>query len=195
MTNKKIPELDAVGLLGGTEQLHLVDADGNSRKVTLADLKTFINTDPTVVPSSVPWRGARVRRTSNFSLSSGTGTIVPHQEASEDTDNFWSAGASTRLTIPSGVTRVILSAGVRFNSSAGLIDLHIYKNGAEFNGMPRTRLDTNAVIPWLSIKSCAIPVVAGDYFEVRVIRGGGSGSEITADEGTWFAIEVIEATI
>lgn len=187
MTNKTVPQLTA-GTLSADGVMHFVDADGNSRKITLADLKTFINTDPTVVPSSEPYRGARVRRTSNLSITANTVTVVTWQAADRDTDSIWSAGAPTRLTVPTGVTKVRLSAQLRYAASASVFVL-IGKNGDTPNGAVRV----NATGTGLFGATDVLDVVAGDYFECSAFSAGSSPS-VTADYSTWFAMQIIEAS-
>lgn len=195
MTNKKIPELTAVGLLGGTELFHLVDSDGNSRKVTLDDLKTFINTDPTVVPSSVPYRGALVRRTSALSLAPSTTTPVIFQEELRDTDDFFSLGSPTRLTVPVGVTKVRLKSNVRFASNASGIRYCFHsKNGALFIGRGYVNQAALGAFLTQNFQSAVLDVVEGDYFELNVFQNT-TGNLNLDFEDTWFEMEVVEATV
>lgn len=194
MANKELLELTAAGTLGGTESFYIVDDDGNSRRLSLADLKAFVNTDPTIVPSSVPWRGARVRRTSDLSVTTGVTTNVAWQTATIDTDSIWSGGAPTRLTVPAGVTKVRLFAGVRFASgSTGSRQVIMFMNGATFQG--RGALHVPAVTSQpveINVASGAITVVAGDYFEAIAFHTQGSALAVASHESTWFEMEIVE---
>lgn len=200
-----LPPLESPGL-SGDMILYLVDADespaGDSRKVTLAELKTFINTDPTVVPSSVPWRGARVYLTSNDTGIS-TGYIIPWDAEAEDTDGFWSIGAPTRLTIPAGITKVRLRWSVRFEGlgAAGSVAASLRKNGVSlaqpdhytFNSYRQdtTGFTSNRSPGWTS----TIDVAQNDYFEVAAEFSMTGQDQVLADVATFFEIEVIEASI
>ena len=197
MTGKTIPALTEVDLLGGTEQLHLVDAEGNSRKVTLADLKTFINTDPTVVPSSVPFRGALARRTSVLSLTNAVFINITWDSALYDTDSIWSAGAPTRLTVPTGVTKIKLGGGTDLPSATySTLSQLITKNGdtgPDYPGFGSFRTQAGSTLPRNSCSTGVIPVVAGDYFEFRVGQFSGASRDLGVN--SWFSMEIVEATI
>lgn len=187
-------DLDAVGSLGGSELLHLVDADGTSVRLTLAALKTFINTDPSVVPSSLPYRGARVRRTSNISIANNTVTAVSWQNADLNTDSIWSLGAPTRLVVPTGVTKVRLSAGARWTATGGgLAQISMMKNGAQFHGAPAFDGPGSSVQD-MNIASSPVSVTSGDYFELNVWQNSGAARSVAAFEWTWFGLEVVEAS-
>jgi hypothetical protein len=202
MVDKTIPELIDVDLpLGGTEVIHLVDSDGNSRKIALSDLKTFINTDPTVVPSSVPFRGALAYRSSALSIANSTSTNITWNAEDYDTDSIWSAGAPTRLTVPTGVTKVKIISGIVFESATyTLLSLTIIKNGglttfADYRGQPLSRNQyTNAVgnTVGLNVVTPVLAVSSGDYFEARCIQTSGGARNIITN--SWFSMEVIEAT-
>lgn len=196
MAEKQLSDLPAIDALSGAASLYLLDSDGNSRKVLLSDLKAFINTDPTLVPSSVPWRGARVRRSSDV-----TGLTFPYviawNEEVEDTDGFWSVGAPTRLIVPAGVTRVRLAGSARYEtlSTAGSLQTYILKNGAELPGSTlstgregSTGLSSNAqdVVSWDE------PVTTGDYFELRTHASMSGQDQILSGSFTWFQITVVE---
>lgn len=189
MVAKTISELTAAGTLGGTELFVITDGDGNSRKVTLDELKTFINTDPTVVPSSVPYSGARVVRTSDVGISGVL--VVAWQSEERDTDSFWSAGAPTRLTVPTGVTKVKVSASARLTGSGVLLQAAFLKNGAASAGLGTQ----SGTVQDIFVGSDVLDVVAGDYFEVQLFTGSGATVEATTSgiARTWFAMEVIEA--
>lgn len=197
MADQELGELPAAGALDGTVLLYIVDQDGNSRRVTLAELKTFVNTDPTIVPSSEPWRGARVRRSSNV-----TGITWPYivswNSEVEDTHGFWSAGAPTRLTVPAGVTRVRLRANVEIEGSAntGSMFLSILKNGAAFNGqgaIGNRNSSTGFSSNVLHCHSWSDQCTNGDYYEVRINVNTLTGvDEVVAGTLTWFELEVVE---
>lgn len=192
MANKELAALPAVGTLAGTQVLYLVDENNNSRKVALSDLAQWIKTAASIVPASNPWKGARVKRTTNLSLASGIATTLAWQAAELDTTAFWSAGAPTRLTVPAGVTKVRITANARFDAaSAGARQILIFKNGATFNGRGAIQMagQTNAE---LNIVSAVVPVVAGDFFECQAFQGSGSALNLMAHESTWLQIEVVE---
>jgi hypothetical protein len=197
MVDKTIPDLTAVGTLGGTEQFHLVDEDGNSRKVTLEELKTYVNTNPTIVPSSEPWRGARAYRTADLSIANNTTTVVTWQAEDLDTDAIWSGGAPTRMTVPASVTKVRVTANIRWAANAtGPRFAFFLKNGVTFRGcgMSVIGADTSTGHSQ-NIVSAVIEVTAGDYFEVGVFQVSGGALNLdglTRQEHNWFQLEVVE---
>lgn len=198
MANRTIPELTGAGTLAGTDVVHIVDGDGNSRKMTLAALKTFINTDPTVVPSSEPFRGARVRRSAAQSLANNSVAVISWQVEDQDTDAFWSAGAPTRFTIPTGVTRVAVWGQIGFasNSTGGRL-VRVTKNGSPFNGSGEAVVTAAAISMRVPVY-CEVEVTAGDYFELSAFQNSGGSldvAEAAALDRTFFAIKVVEGSV
>lgn len=189
-------ELTAAGGLDGTELVHLVDSAGSSVKLTLDDLKTFVNTDPSVAPSSEPYRGARVRRTSDQAIANNTATVISWQAEDRDTDGLWSVGVPTKFVIPAGVTKIELAGNGIFASNAtGQRQAYFTKNGATVSGSP------NFSGPGLSgasirfnLTSDVIDVVEGDEFEFVAFQTSGGSLNMTAGTSLWFAIKVIEAS-
>ena len=202
MADKDLTALSSVGALGGTELFYVVDADGNSRKLTLADLKTFINTDPTVVPSSQPWRGCRAYRTSN-TTGVTTGSAISWNASTLDTDSIWSSGAASRLTVPSGVTKVRLFWSVAYEAllTAGSVFARPQKNGAAFGttehyGSDIGRQGTTGFNDNTSHGfSGVLSVVGGDYFELLAIFSMTGQDQIISERRTWFEMEIIEASV
>lgn len=195
MANKELPALPSVGALAGAQVLYLVDENNNSRKVALSDLAQWIKTAASIVPSSNPWRGARVRRTVNLSLASAATGAVTWQSAALDTGSFWSAGAPTRLVVPAGVTKVRLRGSARFAAnSSGQRQIFITKNGAPLEG--RFSVLGNAVATPnttdLNGTSGVIAVAAGDYFEMSAYQNTSAALDLLAHETTWFELEVVE---
>lgn len=198
MANKELTALPAVGTLAGTQVLYLVDENNNSRKVALSDLAQWIKTAASIVPSSNPWKGARVRRTADLSIAHNTSTFVTWQAADADTSAFWSAGAPTRFTIPAGVTKVRLTSTIRWASAttpAGFRQGAFFKNGVTFHGRGTnmaSALTGSGNGMDLQVVSSVVSVVAGDYFEHVVFHTQGAALNVLANESTWFQIEVVE---
>lgn len=200
MADQELASLPAAGTLDGTVLLYIVDQDGNSRKVTLADLKTFINTDPTVITSADPWRGAKAYRTSDLTSVTTAQTIV-WQAASPNTDSIWSAGAPTRLTVPTGVTKVRLFWALEYEAlaTAGSVGAALRKNGAalvqpDAYGGHTTRAGTTGFNNNLVLGfSCLLAVTAGDYFELQTSISMTGQDVVQATNRTWFEMEIVEA--
>lgn len=194
MSGKTLEELAAASPITVGSLLYIVDGDGNSRKVTAADLAQWIKTAESIVPTSEPWRGAQVKLSADLTLTTATGTTVSWASAVADTDSFWSAGAPTRLTVPAGVSRVRVAANVRWAAHAtGLRSALIRKNGAVFDGAPSSYISTGTSLEHqVNLVSPAVAVADGDYFELLVQQNSGGNLAVTSEGRTWFAIEVVE---
>lgn len=134
------------------------------------------------------WQGACVYLTANESIT-GSGTVyIPWDAEEEDVGGWWTSGAATRLTVPSGVTRVRVSACTDWDSAAGEVVMWIRKNGSDLTLLPSHECDTVGG-ETISLVSRPLSVTAGDYFEVGVFNGGTTRNvEVTQSH---FAIEAI----
>lgn len=193
--NKKIEDLASASTPDGTEYL-LITQGGNSRKILLSDLAAYIATAGSIVPSSNAWRGARARRSSTLSSLTSPVTLT-WDSTSVDTDSFWSAGAPTRLTVPTGIQKVRLTWGIRHQSgaSAGSVATLLSKNGTNCTNPDNyiytsNREGTSGFTDNVaSGVSGVLDVSAGDYFEL--VHNFSIGGSILTD--SFFEIEVVEA--
>ena len=194
MPDTKISALAAASSLDGTEPLAIVQ-DGNTVKLTLADLAAWVKTAESITPTSLPQRGALVYRSSVLSIANNSATNISWNAEDYDTDAIWSLGAPTRLTVPTGVTKVRLGCGT-FLPSATYTDvsLAISKNGGtglDYPGVGAARGSTSATarqVAW----TADIAVAAGDYFEARIIQVSSAARDLQIN--SWFAMRIIEAT-
>jgi len=200
-SSEKLEGLPSAGTLTGGFLVYLVDGSGNSVKTTLAALKTFINTDPSVVPSSSPYKGARVYRTSDLASVVSAQTLS-WQAASFDSGGFFSIGAPTRLTVPAGVTKVRLAFSIEYTAAlaAGSVSGSIRKNGAAIVSSEAGTSNTGARQGTTGFNNNRVsglttmfPVVAGDYFELLTSFSMAGVNTVLANSTTWLEIEVIEA--
>lgn len=200
MANKTIDELTTAGALTGAELLHIVQG-GSSRKVSLDQIKNALAGLNVGQGLAAPFRGALLGRTSELADFTYP-LLVPWQTADYDTDGFWNAGQSTRFTVPAGVSKVRVSGQVVVTVAATAHSMYcsILKNGSsDYRGSPITHVRQSASgffnNEYLIPAGAAIPVVAGDYFELR-INGSGvavSMNDIVLSARNWFSIEVVEA--
>lgn len=145
-----------------------------------------------------PFQGALVYRTTDLTAQDFTAGVVIDWQAEEyDEGAFYdNAASASRLVIPSGVTRAILSGQIRINSiSSGAAVLgRVRKNGSiVFTGYPGTVAAAgsgNAVV--VNFVSPVLDVAATDYFDVELQLAGDSSVDLTAS-GSWFAIEAVPA--
>lgn len=174
------------------------------------DGQTYGRNDATWIPVSggtgfAPYRGARIRPTAEQSYTvTGAWTNVRFASADRNTANaFWAISAPNRLVVPTGVSKVRLSAAVQASGTDILENnqFSFYKNGVSIsagggggniNQMPPGSPATNGYNnPGLVMVSDTLDVSPGDYFELMYFA---AGSFTLGSANTWFAMEVIERT-
>ena len=108
-----------------------------------------------------------------------------------DTDSIHdNATNNTRLTVPSGVTKVKIKGGLKGTASQRHL-FHLFKNGSSaFIGNPKLDIsDVNLSEMFLS--SPVLDVTASDYFEFNVYPT--PASTVVDQTGlAWFSMEIIE---
>lgn len=140
------------------------------------------------LPSSLKY--ALVHRTTQQNLSISTPAIINWTSEVADTDAWHDNSTNnTRLTVPSGVSKVRVGFNIQTVSATGALTVRILKNGASFLGMAHVETDsagTDNANGWSAI----LDVTPGDYFELEVTQGGVS-SGVGSVEQNWFAIEEV----
>lgn len=160
----------------------------------LADANTFFQI---VILDS--FAGAILSKSSPQELANNTPEILTWDTAEVDTGGFWNAGNPTRITIPSGVSRVRFYAGAQWEAlgSAGPRTIELVKNSATFAGAVSERRVTTANVldeAMNCMVSGVIEVAAGDVYEIQAMQTNGStvDCDVLAEATTFFAVEVIE---
>ena len=123
------------------------------------------------------------------------GTTVINQFTSRDYDTTSSndfTGTNNRLTIPSGVSRVIVTASIETSDVAGQVSLKIIKNGGDVESTNQEVQSDGG--DYAATTTPVISVSQNDYFEVSVFTGD-AGSAVEDSKFTWFEIQVIEGSI
>jgi hypothetical protein len=116
---------------------------------------------------------------------------IPWDAVVHDIDAFWSAGHPTRLTVPSGVSKVRLKGNIDWTfGGAGYRQVWIHKNGGLFFGAARESDEGDAGVQ--SMGSAVFEVTPGDDFELIARQTAGSAKNVAADELTRSAIEIVE---
>jgi hypothetical protein len=140
------------------------------------------------LPSSLKY--ALVHRTTTQNLTISTPAIINWTSEVADTDAWHDNSTNnTRLTVPSGVSKVRVGFNIQTVSATGALTVRILKNGSAFLGMAQVETDTGGtdnVNGWSAI----LDVTPGDYFELEVTQGGVS-SGVGSVEQNWFAIEEV----
>lgn len=146
---------------------------------------------------------ATLAAASTHSIADATATAVPWDLIQYDDSAFWNIGSPTRLTIPAGVTRVRLSAGIRWTANG------TGNRKIQIRGNPAGVYDANSI--WASldlvsddtgdgtVASPIIEVSEADYFEVIVTQNSGGALTIAttsaaANHANFFCCEVIKKT-
>lgn len=135
---------------------------------------------------------ARMSKSAATTVPASTSTIISWDNKVLDNGGFYNVGAPTRLTIPAGVTEVVVSALLRSESAIGSgtsdFAIEILKNGS---ALVLGNIDNQFWGP-PPISTGVIPVVAGDYFEVRTW----CNSSFPLDEGKcYFSVHGIGTVI
>ena len=138
-------------------------------------------------------RGALVNLATSQSIPNRTYTKIAFDNVVYDTDGFFSSNQPTRLTVPSGISKIKVLANIEWGiNSNGYREIKIRKNNVpENHGLPEDRrqaMNRSNV----NLSSSVIQVTQGDYFEILVYQDSGGALDIHGNYPTWFSIEVIE---
>lgn len=151
--------------------------------------------------SSRAHRGAKVYLSSNQSIAAGGPDIIDFDSEDYDTDGIHEGVTNpSRLTVPSGVTKIKLSCGIYWGDNTETSRYRIanfMKNTGAMTGngaSPDYQVTViSSQIVHQRINSSVIEVTAGDYFEVRVEHTATSAINVNGGSGnSWFAMEIIE---
>lgn len=170
--------------------LELVDGETifavhvNDPRDAITAIETELGTNPKGTFSDLKDRvrlwGARVRRTTNQSISSGgSGDLITFDAQRYDTDDFWDAGSPTKLTCPKdGVYHIgasIYMATGTF-STTEQVQVSIKLNGTTTIAA-HIRAMTNGLNESFPL-SCDYELAEGDYVEVEVFQNSGSSKNV-----------------
>lgn len=194
-------EFDAsfTGELDSSIQLDLNNLTATSTELNYSDGVT--SNIQTQIGDTAGRRGALVYITSNQDITGGTDETIDFTAEDYDTDSIHDNSTNnSRLTVPTGITKVRLTAQVTGLSTVADGDIlirlsettvHFYA-GALKKYMPLTSTSNasshNLISPILN-------VTGGDYFEIVVTETStGTVNIIGSAQGysTWFAMEIIE---
>lgn len=183
MADKKISDLTAATSVSDGDFLIIENSGGNSRKVDRANFRQ-------------KHRGALVTKAADQTAANYTaGAAVAWDLEDYDTDAIHDTVTNnTRLTVPSGVTKVRLSCN--FSLSSLTVNLWtrvvIQKGGTgAYVGVATQQVEVNAAIALFSCTSPILTVVAGNYFEVVLTVSTDTSITVEANE-SWFAMEIVE---
>jgi hypothetical protein len=159
--------------------------------VTAKQLQDITATIPGLTPGNpAVFRGALVNNSVGQTLA--TSDTLEFDSEIYDTDSIHDTVTNnTRLTVPSGVTRVKLKGQCGVSATiTGSITMSMTKNGATPDVGVTQKIDYSASSPVVQVFSPVFDVTASDYFELNI--SGATGSPSTSTTNTWFAMEIIE---
>lgn len=129
--------------------------------------------------------------------------IVEWEAAEYDTKSFFDPYLPTQLTIPPGVSKVRLYAGIEMmaeSATAHSTLINFRKNDGEFQGNPASNV-RQGIDGWgkniYSLVSPPIAVAAGDVFELRINNSAEALAinKVLSSPGSYMAIEAVEFTV
>ncbi|WP_373087030.1 hypothetical protein [Sneathiella sp.] len=139
--------------------------------------------------------GALVLLASDQSITNNTATPLNWGSESYDTDGYHdNTTNNSRLTVPTGVTKIILRGQIRWDSSiAGVRQFLVNKNGSgSFDGRSVGTLEAQSPLTLQDFVSPVLAVTPGDYFEVNAWQDSGGTRTVVSNVSCWFSIQAIE---
>jgi hypothetical protein len=145
------------------------------------------------------YRGARVYKSTNQSLSNASATLVTWDSESHDTSTIHDNSTNnSRLTVPAGVTRVRVNAFVSFqaNTTGERLVYLLKSNSVNYDGyveVIQAAVQLAGYKTNVQLASPVLTVTAGDYFEVMAYQNSTGALNVAGgNEASWFALEVLE---
>ncbi|MGI9498534.1 MAG: hypothetical protein ACR2P3_00725 [Geminicoccaceae bacterium] len=133
----------------------------------------------------LPYKGALIQRSTDLTNISFP-ILIPFQSTVYDTEDFWDVANPTRITIPAGVMKVRLQGSVSLKSggTSGGVFVSFEKNGSggRIGGGVFTVLQGTSGYSnnEFTAGTAVLPVIPGDYFELRVNSTSSSWDDIKA---------------
>ena len=142
-------------------------------------------------------RGALAYSNAGKIISTSTRTVMDFELEDYDTDTIHdNVTNNSRLTVPTGVTKIRLTAKISMAGGGGFYEARTLKNGlAAFAGSSEDGVLATA--SWLDVhlnlNTPVITVVATDYFEVDLFQTTGiSKNTRSGSDQAWFGMEIIK---
>lgn len=121
-------------------------------------------------------------------ISSHTSGVLNWNNEVVDTDGFYSSGSPSRLTVPTGISRVRVTANLETESYTGNVLIEIRKNGSLVTGCVK-KISGKGALKLLNLATPPLEVSSGDYFELFVQTA--VAHSIQPAPFTWFCIEEV----
>jgi len=134
--------------------------------------------------------GACLLLSGNETLAQGPNTITWGQVLYDH--GGWSTldANPTRLTVPSGVSYVVVDMGGAVDRVAGEFNIRDNINGSDSLAIQTMQLTRDSGSIVLTASTPALPVNAGDYFEY--VAGSDGAATLVQDSNTYFCIRAVQ---
>lgn len=142
------------------------------------------------------FRGVRLRKSSNQTLTTAVAADLTWQTEDYDTNDFHDGVTNTeRITVPAGISRMRFVAGVEFASnSTGRRSVEIIKNNTDTVARSSTDGVTGAATN-VELSTGVIDVAENDFFEVSALQASGGNLDVVFAEQTFFNGEVVTSEV
>lgn len=174
-----------------TAETRMLYSDGVTVR-GLSDTVSASGTGSSGAPAS--HSGALVSLAADRTVASSGPTLVEWGSQHYDTDGFYDGSlAPKRFTIPSDVSKVIVSCQLRWDTnSVGVRELALIKNGSlTYDGRASSIAKPTGLSTIQYVQSPVLPVAAGDYFEIVLYQGSGSSRSVISHASSWFSLQAI----
>lgn len=190
IAGKTIGELPLGGPLASGDLIEIQTAGGLSVRVPLSTLASYLLASTAIIPANLPWRGAKAVMATVMAITAPSVVVFNSEEI--DTDNIWSFAAPSKLIVPTGVTKVRITARLEGQSSTGTFSMAatLYKNNAEvlrYVGQRSASITGGTTNNIAAFVTGVMSVVAGDEFELYA-----EGSFNSIAVGSFFEMEIVE---
>lgn len=159
----------------------------------ISNAKFHVSETIETIGAGTVFNGAKVDLTANLSLADyTTATAIAFDDEDFDTHGWHDTVTNnTRLTVPSGVTKVQLTGYLVLTSATATewVQLQILKNGT--TEVANTRLEAGGTTPLVNV-SALDECTATDYYELLVRVEADTSTQVL--QGTWFAVQAVEST-
>lgn len=151
------------------------------------------------------FRGVRIRKTQDQTVSTGTTVPMVLDSVDEDTDSMYRAaggGLPDRVVIPTGVSLICVYASAVWKGDdvndapvilGSLRQVVVKKNGQFF---PFDPVDNRGAVVGTTtdqfVSSPPLAVQACDWFHPEVFQANGTSIKLLKSTGTYFVVHILE---
>lgn len=171
-----------------------IEAPGANEAALIAALESLLDGEFAALNHTHAFSGALVKKSANQTAANYTVEAVVAFDTEVYDDGGWHDNAvnNSRFTVPAGVTKVRLSAGVGVEliTASSFVQIQFIKNGVALVPTQLNRAEISFAAHYAGFTSAVVPCVAGDYFEFSLVIETDTSVTI-AEAFTSFAIEKV----